>query len=408
MILAPLLFSYQGKISRADFIYACVYVFLLSSVSLTVFVYPFSPTLFWGAMDTWYIIQYLLSCVGIIVSLWIWIGIIWKRGASLKIAIPWRILAIFIPFLALYGLKKDLQLFASRGPINRLDQAFFYTLIVWIIIAIWYIYRLPLVIQIIGTLFMICMIIILWLFLYDRSQERGNNRVKYTWIDSWLDLGFVIIIVFFVRIFIFSPFQIIGPSMNDTFYGWAILSANHYGDGEFIIVDKMSYRIWLPQRGDVVVFSPRIGPSKKYLIKRIIWEPGDRIKIEGGKVLVAPDGKDTFVVLNETYLADRNQGKTFVREAWESITYIVPQGRYFLMGDNRMESLDARDCFQDCTYSSEAQFVPKWAISWRVAFSLGHFDVFSQIFPYPKIGSLAEVVPFRWKNILNTFDYPGL
>ena len=62
--------------------------------------------------------------------------------------------------------------------------------------------------------------------------------------------------------------------MENTFHGGAITYGNggqqKYSDGEFILVDKMSYRFSNPIRGDVVVFTPGIGPEKRYLIKRII------------------------------------------------------------------------------------------------------------------------------------------
>jgi hypothetical protein len=81
------------------------------------------------------------------------------------------------------------------------------------------------------------------------------------------------------------------------------------------------------------------------------------------------------------------------------------------MGDNRQQSLDARKCFNSewCTQTfAPAQFVPISAISGRVALSLGHFDLFKQIFPYPIIGTLKQVVPFRWLNIHNVHTYPEL
>lgn len=70
--------------------------------------------------------------------------------------------------------------------------------------------------------------------------------------------------------------------METTFSGGSVYrnAYGQYGDGEFILVDKMTYRLTHPERGDVVVFSPRIGPTKKYLIKRVIGMPGDTIKIE--------------------------------------------------------------------------------------------------------------------------------
>lgn len=62
----------------------------------------------------------------------------------------------------------------------------------------------------------------IYLFWKDKRDFHGKNRLKYTGIDAWIDLGFVLVIVFFVRSFVLSPFQIIGPSMESTFHGGAI------------------------------------------------------------------------------------------------------------------------------------------------------------------------------------------
>jgi len=127
--------------------------------------------------------------------------------------------------------------------------------------------------------------------------------------DSTLDLLFVVALVFFIRLFVLSPFQIIGPSMENTFHGGNVhKNANgQYGDGEFILVDKMTYRLTIPKRGDVVVFSPRIGPAKKYLIKRVIGLPGDKVKIDEGFVFIATAKNPTsFIKIDESAYLGKN------------------------------------------------------------------------------------------------------
>ena len=73
--------------------------------------------------------------------------------------------------------------------------------------------------------------------------------------------------------------------MDESFFGGEVIGST-YIDGEFILVDKFSFvdfAVWTmqdPVRGDVVVFTPRVNPSKKYLIKRVIGMPGDVLRIE--------------------------------------------------------------------------------------------------------------------------------
>ena len=91
--------------------------------------------------------------------------------------------------------------------------------------------------------------------------------------------------------------------MESTFHGGNVIkNANgQYGDGEFILVDEMTYRLTTPKRGDVVVFSPRIGPTKKYLIKRVIGIPGDKVKIADKFVFIATAKNPTkFIKIDES------------------------------------------------------------------------------------------------------------
>jgi signal peptidase I len=69
----------------------------------------------------------------------------------------------------------------------------------------------------------------------------------------------------------------------------------------------MTYRISSPTRGDVVVFTPGIGPEKRYLIKRLMGLPGDTVKIENGYVYIATKkNPENFIQLDESeYLEEK-------------------------------------------------------------------------------------------------------
>lgn len=107
----------------------------------------------------------------------------------------------------------------------------------------------------------------------------------------------------------------------------------NYPDAEYLLTDKISYRFNDPQRGDVVVLKSPI-EDKEY-IKRIIGLPGETVSLIDGRVYV--DGKK----LEERYLASDllTDGNQVLAEGG---SYKVPEGEYFVMGDNRPHSLDSR------------------------------------------------------------------
>jgi signal peptidase I len=101
---------------------------------------------------------------------------------------------------------------------------------------------------------------------------------------------------------------------------------------ELILVDKWSYLFHAPARGDVVVFVAPPNPAQDY-IKRVVGLPGDVITVQNTAVYV--NGKK----LTEAYVEPHHQGNPY-----PSFTNrVVPQGAYFVMGDNRGGSSDSRD-----------------------------------------------------------------
>lgn len=126
-------------------------------------------------------------------------------------------------------------------------------------------------------------------------------------------------------LFLFQPNQVKGQSMDPTFH-----------DSEYILTDKISYRLGLPKRGDVVVFKSPKNADVDF-IKRIIGLPGERIKIFGGKVFLNGAELDEHDYLDPTVYTGP---EGFLSENKE---IVVPEGRYFVMGDNRPHSSDSRD-----------------------------------------------------------------
>jgi signal peptidase I len=129
-----------------------------------------------------------------------------------------------------------------------------------------------------------------------------------------------VVIVLPLRIFIAQPFIVSGESMFPTFES-----------GQYLIIDQITYRFHEPVRGDVVVFRYPQDPSK-FFIKRIIALPNEKIKIDGTNVIITmTDG--TEMTLDEPYIELQRENQ---------VEMSLKSDEYFVMGDNRLASLDSR------------------------------------------------------------------
>jgi signal peptidase I len=140
-------------------------------------------------------------------------------------------------------------------------------------------------------------------------------------LGSWLlELGETvlpaIVIAVLINLFLAQATRVYGSSMEPNLY-----------TDQRLVVEKVSYRLHEPRRGDVVVLRmPERGPE--LLIKRVIALAGETIDIRDGQVYI--DG----AALDEPYVLQRTSGK--------SVPVVVPQGHVFVMGDNRGASNDSR------------------------------------------------------------------
>lgn len=129
-----------------------------------------------------------------------------------------------------------------------------------------------------------------------------------------------LIIVLPIRYFLFQPFFVDGQSMDPNFE-----------DGDYLIVDELSYRLRDPARGEVIVFNYPQDPSQRY-IKRIIGLPGETIEITNGKIYITNTER---IELDESeYLSS-----IFTTGA---ININLGEKEYFVLGDNRAASSDSR------------------------------------------------------------------
>jgi signal peptidase I len=146
-----------------------------------------------------------------------------------------------------------------------------------------------------------------------------------------------LIVVIPIRMYIAQPFVVSGQSMDKTL-----------ADGNYLIIDEVSYRLQGPQRGDVIVFrvpeealalSNYSLDKKMFFIKRIIGLPGETVEINGDSVKIFNEKNPKGVVLNEPY-AFVDKLSPYFKDIKKTI--ILKNDEYFVLGDNRHNSSDSR------------------------------------------------------------------
>ncbi|MFH1547363.1 MAG: signal peptidase I [bacterium] len=166
--------------------------------------------------------------------------------------------------------------------------------------------------------------------MYEKTEEKPkepsfkDSLTKFTKNLFETVQLFVVALAFvvFLYLFIASPHEVIGRSMEDNFH-----------DGEYLIADKVSYKLSEPRRGDVVIFQKT--ETVDY-IKRVIGIPGDTVEVRDGHYYI--NGEQ----LNESdYLATDifTEPGNFLSEGE---MYVIPEGKIFVSGDNREHSSDSR------------------------------------------------------------------
>ena len=150
--------------------------------------------------------------------------------------------------------------------------------------------------------------------LLSQPKERHSGFLRFL-VDILETL--VLSVVLFVSINMISArIRVDGASMEPTLVS-----------GEYVIVDRISYRLGSPHRGDIIVFHFPRDPKEEY-IKRVIGLPGDEVEVKNNAVYV--NGQ----LLDETYL----KVTTNYTGTWR-----IPTGQLFVLGDNRNNSSDSHD-----------------------------------------------------------------
>lgn len=157
------------------------------------------------------------------------------------------------------------------------------------------------------------------------STEKVGEKLKEKKGQTFWELvrfGLLALVsVLLIRIFIIQPFIVSGSSMVPTFE-----------NGEYLIVDEISYRLGDPQRDDVIVFRYP-NDKKKFFIKRVIGLPNETVDIRGGEITITSEEHKDGLKLREPYV--KNISK-------DNMHFELKNDEYFVMGDNRSASSDSR------------------------------------------------------------------
>ena len=148
----------------------------------------------------------------------------------------------------------------------------------------------------------------------QEKEKKSLGREIFEWIMVFVVAG---ALAFLVRNLIFEPVRVDGESMLNTLQ-----------NNEFMITTKFDYLFGDPDRFDVVICNYPNTSDGKYRVKRVIGLPGETIELRGGELYV--DGEHVEQTFNMT-ANETNFGP-----------FKVPEGSYFVMGDNRRTSHDSR------------------------------------------------------------------
>jgi signal peptidase I len=158
----------------------------------------------------------------------------------------------------------------------------------------------------------------------EPEPEPPEQRRRRALLDWVIVIGVALLVAFLVRTFVLAHFVVDGTSMATTLH-----------DGDRVFVNKLSYRLHDPHRGDVVVLHEINGTTNRDLIKRVIALPGETIEMRNCDVTI--NGRH----LEEPYLDP--QVVTPGNCGGDLQPTTVPKDHVFVMGDNRAGSLDSRN-----------------------------------------------------------------
>ncbi|MCX6784618.1 MAG: signal peptidase I [Candidatus Komeilibacteria bacterium] len=160
----------------------------------------------------------------------------------------------------------------------------------------------------------------------ERLPEASTKQGFLLWLWEMTKVVVIsLVIIIPVRMFVFQPFVVQGASMEPNFQ-----------EKEYLIIDEISQRFEPRVRGQVIVFHPPQNPDT-YYIKRIIGLPGETVQFKDGQITIFNSTKPAGFVLDESAYLPSSEIDVYYQD---KITLATDQ--YFVLGDNRRNSLDSR------------------------------------------------------------------
>jgi signal peptidase I len=157
-----------------------------------------------------------------------------------------------------------------------------------------------------------------------REETHGTFEKKSNEYSSLILYSIIAFaLAFTVRFFIAAPYLVQGASMDPTFHST-----------DYLIVDRISYRLEEPERGDVVIFRFPQDPSRSF-IKRVIGLPGETIEMSGQEIRIINANSPKGFVIDESYIETDNKRVN-------NLVTTLGEDEYFVLGDNRNASADSR------------------------------------------------------------------
>ncbi len=200
----------------------------------------------------------------------------------------------------------------------------------------------------------------------DLNKKEKQKRFVNFLVDMYDFLAFVVFalwIVFFVKFFIFTPFTVVGHSMEPNIH-----------NGDFLIVNEITPKLndYNFKRWQIIIFAPP--GSKIDYIKRIVGLPWEIVKLMSWNVYICKKfwTWESCKKLNESYLPKwvRTEAKCGIN------TFYVKSWTYFVLWDNREHSTDSRCCFGVWCYSWANYLVPKQNIIWIPFLRISNWKVY--------------------------------